>query len=724
MSPQESTALTEFARTCKAAVRAVSLYPETHPAIQTSLSRVSSAVGRLTSGDDLALTVLPDALVIDGRTPTRPDSSIGELAALLHARLVATLRVEHAASPQDWHALLLLLGRAPEELIAEGGIAKAWAAGGHDHIEIQEIDYAEVLRERSGGERAGWDDIIAGLMQGDTPDEDALASLLETFLDPAQLTDFLDRFQQAPSTTGVPMRERAAALLRLLEQVVKAGESHAPGDAERVLQSMADRTAQLTPDTLLAMIEEARSGGAAHQNTMAGVVNRIGDATVASLVADSVLADGGASERIAMAFQALVPDPDNYERILNLARAEAAADPRAEGLSFEQLWQNAAEMLTSYSDQTYVSGDYGHQLSTALSQAVEVERVSDDPPERLRAWLSTVSDAAILQLDLDLLLDLLRIEADAAQWETVAAIAVKEIERRASLGDITTAAQLADAIAGRATDENSVDLRTAAESVMAALAEGTLPQHMAACLRDVAEGTVVSVVGRLSLAIGPQVVRPLVEALVGEEGSRTVRRLRELLLSFDGSGLSAVEPLRRSSNPAARRLAIDMLRATGGEDVLPELTSLLEDADPTVQLEAIRALVNVGSRDAVTPLERLVSGTDASAPAVQQLISLKDPKAAPLLAYTLTHSTPRGRWADVHAQVIEALGGLGSQPASIHALRHALYSGEWWAPRRTATIRQAAATALRRGPTYLTILVAVILSPSVGNLSSDFRIES
>ena len=29
------------------------------------------------------------------------------------------------------------------------------------HVELREIDYAEVLRERSGGESAAWDKVIA-----------------------------------------------------------------------------------------------------------------------------------------------------------------------------------------------------------------------------------------------------------------------------------------------------------------------------------------------------------------------------------------------------------------------------------------------------------------------------------------------------------------------------------------------------------------------------------
>src|SRR4029434_3810205 len=103
------------------------------------------ATGRLASDGQVTLTIHPDVIAIDGRLPVRPDQSIGELASLLHERLIGTLRVDADAGLDDWHALLLLLARAPEERIAEGGIAKAWTHSGRQHFEIREIDYAELL---------------------------------------------------------------------------------------------------------------------------------------------------------------------------------------------------------------------------------------------------------------------------------------------------------------------------------------------------------------------------------------------------------------------------------------------------------------------------------------------------------------------------------------------------------------------------------------------------
>src|SRR4029077_17807703 len=55
----------------------------------------------------------------------------------------------------------------------------------------------------------------------------------------------------------------------------------------------------------------------------------------------------------------------------------------------------------------------------------------------------------------------------------------------------------------------------------------------------------------------------------------------------------------------------------------------------------------------------------------------------------------RGTLAPVYLRAIESLGSL-RDPSGVTALRDALYKGEWWAPRRTAALRTAAAAALAR----------------------------
>jgi len=300
MPLDQSTALAEFARACKSAARSVSLYPGTHPAIAVALSRVASASRRLAAAGAVTLGVHPDTLVMDSRLPGRPDPAISELAQLLHERLIGELRVMPEAASDDWHALLLILARAPEDVLHDGGVGKAWAAVGRPHLEIREIDYAEVLRERAGGEEAAWDRIIAFCLQGDaaTLDDRALTTLLETVTDPDRLSRLIERLQASPDAASAGIGATAAALLQLLRTAVEAATARG-FDTGTVLQTMGTSMARLTPEMLLAVL--ARRGGNGQ------------DAAIASSVA--LVAVGPAHHRRGCGIMLVDPDGEETDHV-------------------------------------------------------------------------------------------------------------------------------------------------------------------------------------------------------------------------------------------------------------------------------------------------------------------------------------------------------------------------------------------------------------------------
>ena len=111
-------------------------------------------------------------------------------------------------------------------------------------------------------------------------------------------------------------------------------------------------------------------------------------------------------------------------------------------------------MLTSYSDEKFVSDAYARELSGARARAVDVEATSDDPPERIadvarRRWPTR----RCATLDHLLLADLLRIEEDAARaGATSPRRSIAHAEDLVRVGYFDQALQLAEAVAteGRA----------------------------------------------------------------------------------------------------------------------------------------------------------------------------------------------------------------------------------------------------------------------------------
>jgi hypothetical protein len=696
LTPAENARLIEFARACKAAARAVQLYPTGHPAIAVTLGRIANVTSADALKAPLTLTVQPDGLLLDDRAPAKTDTAISELAALLHAHVIGQMTVLPGGDVEAWRSFLLMLGRTPEAIRAEGGITRVWAALSGRHVELREIDYAEVLREKSSGLPAAWDTLIASCLQGSIHlDDDSIAELLGVAADPQKLSELMSAMDAAADpAAGIPAR--TAALMRLMRGVIEAVSSRDPEQRENTLRNLATSVGQLSPEMLMGLFDQRGDRDEGPQ-IMTEVVSHMSDGTVANFVARNVIESNSATDRVVQAFQSLVPDAERRPKLLSIAKDDVEASPLGSTEGFESVWSHIAEkLLTSYSDESYVSQTYGRELSGARAQAIEVEQLSDDPRERLDAWRDSVDPRAQRALDLMLVLDLLRIEADDDRWGELLEPVKKLIEDLLLVGDFDAAIQLIDVLVREAANVPAAARRQHALTAIDGLISGPMMRHIATHLATIDEAQ-FTYVKAMCLSLGEVLVKPLAETLSAEERLRTRERLTAILIAFGASGRRTVERLKSSTNPAVRRTAIYLLREFGGSEALPELTELLGDNEPQVQREAVRAILNVGTDQAFDILQKaLTTGSERSRDAIiQSISSVRDERAGPLFAYVLRTVDHRGPLTSLYLRAIESLGALKDAKA-VEPLKESLYRGEWWAPRRTTAIRAAAAAALAR----------------------------
>lgn len=697
LTPDEALRLAEFARACKAAARAVSLYPATHPAIRISLGRLSEVAAKATTAGPLVMSVLPDGLLIDGRAPARADTAVAELAALLHEHLVGGLTVHGGADSDAWLPFFALLSQPTEEIRDGGGIARIWGVKGHRAIEIQEIDYSEVLRERSEGRAVEWEAIVANCLQTDAVDLDdkTLKGLLDVAGDADRLAELVVLLEERGGSGG-GIRAQTAALMRMLKGIVEVVAKTDPERLEAVMQNMAVAIGGLSPELLLELLsgQKERAEGAA--DLVLQVVNRMSEGTIAGFVAKNIVAEKRATGRLAQAFQALVPEIDRRRLILEMAEEQVAESPLGKEVGFPELFANAKDMLMTYSDEAFVSQEYARELSSARAQAVEVERAGDDPAERLSSWLATVNDVSLRALDLQLLLDLLAIERDPACWRDVTDAVVFHIEDLLLVGDFEAALRLVEVLVREASPEGDRARQAAAAAAIERLANGSMLRSQSVDFRSI-DDQAFEVVRKICSAIGPLMVPPLAEALSTEENTRARQRLTTVLLGFGAAGKRSVERLKNSANAAVRRTAVYLMREFGGSEALPDLTTLLDDAEPQIQREALQAILAIGSDSAYQVLQQaLASGTARTRNSLMlALTAMRDKRAAPLFGYIVQHVDHRGVLQDVYLRSVEALGTLRDE-SSVEVLKEALYRGEWWTPFRTARLRATVASALKR----------------------------
>lgn len=699
LASETAMLLTEFARAFKGAAGAVSLYPAGHSAIRTSLDRLVAAADRVTSTGAFTLTVLPDNLLVDGRGAMRADAAVTELAGLLHRHIVGTFTVNPGTEPDSWRTFLALLTRAPEELRMDGGIAAAWTAAGGPSLELQEIDYVELLRERHGGEAGMHDAIISTYLKGVAAleiDETAVQALLDIADDGDAVGRLVDRLVER--TAGDGPRVQADLFLRMVRSLVQRAGGAQPERVDAMLRNLAGAAGRISADSMNALLALRDTPGAmaGDVNVVGALVDRMTDQTIAGFVAGSVVAEQGATARLATAFQALVPDLDRRRQLLTLAEDQVAGAGVWPQEDFGASWQKVERTLLAYSDESYVSDAYGRELAAATSQAVEVERTSDDPPERVAAWLATVHDSALRALDVQLLLDLLAVETDPMRWRDLTETVAAQVEGLSRVGHFEPAVRLVSALVEAAGESGTLAKRPYATAAIDRLARGPMLRNIIGQVRTASDQDFTRFAD-ICHAFGPVVVGPLAEAFSGEQDARVRRRLRDILVGFGARGREAVQQLMNAANWEVRRTAAYLLREFGGSGAIAELEPLLHDREPLVQREAVHALVLLGDDSAFAVLARVLSSTTGRARSsiVQELTSMRDERAAPLFAYLLRTLNHRGALNSVYLAAIEALGSAKGADA-VPALKHALYRGEWWAPLRTRSLRSAAAAALRQ----------------------------
>jgi HEAT repeat protein len=691
-----SPLLVRFARAFKASTRIVGLYPPEHPNVTQALTLLTDAARVATSNGPLKLGVMPDSLVVGKKADAKPDAAVAELAALMHSHLLGEVTVNGPATPEVWRRFLGLLAAPPDKVRSRGGLARAWSAEGRTGIDVKEIDYGVVLRERMQGDHATWESIIANCLDGEAleVDDETLNLLLAILDSPSRVSQLEQAVEQMTAGRGMRSPIIVAGLMRAVAEMVSRTE---PDRIEPVLDSMSEAAAHLSLGTLLPLLNLSRDSEHPDLSRfITTLMKRMRPVTMAQVVARSVLEGEGPSARLAQAFSAVVPEIDHRKGVLDLAHQHVQASPAPKGRDFDELWTRTRDMLLQYSDENWVSDSYAAEFAQLQAEAVDLDLYNPDPPERVSSWVGTVSDRALHALDASVVSDLLRLETDSSVWRELSELAVSRIDDLVLRGDLESATMLVMTLVSPREGVGALESFRASEDALERLLSGPVIQHLAHQLEGADEQT-LGAARRFCEALGPGAVPPLAEALSIEERQHVRVKLVSLLTGFGSVGRPVVEKLRQSPNSAVRRTAVQLLREFGGQETLPELKLLLDDAEPDVQRDATRAIALLGSNAAFGILAHaLWTGSNQARSVITATIwAMRDESAPPLLEYLVSRVEPRGVMRPIYERAVQRLAAIGGDQA-VGPLKVALYRGQWWAPFRTSALRATAADALAR----------------------------
>ena len=165
----------------------------------------------------------------------------------------------------------------------------------------------------------------------------------------------------------------------------------------------------------------------------------------------------------------------------------------------------------------------------------------------MAAWVATVSDEQIRRLDQQVLGDLLIVETRREDWRKVHALALGRIEQLVLFGDLPPAQELLDTLLRLAKDPSS-EVAADARSGVEQLAAGPIMTHLVLFIRQAEEAELPRAT-RFCLSLGKSVAGRLVDAILAEESARTIRRLREVLVSFGSAATARVNELCTARTP-------------------------------------------------------------------------------------------------------------------------------------------------------------------------------
>jgi hypothetical protein len=696
LAPALVKGVTGLARALAAAVRNWSLYPQEHPAVRASHDRLSTAIREATNDAVFSVGVTPDSLMIEGFA-VPPNAQVAEAARLLHDRDLLRMTFSGAVPPEAVSKLLQLLALDRETLRTRGGPEGVWREDGHESIALEQIDFAHVLEDkdetRAQPQDDVWKSIVRSIVTGQkTLDEGAQQRLLAIAADPTQICE-LAAAVMAPMYTadGAPMiTTQAATVLAAFRHLTSIVSVKSAEQSEATRRNLATAAASLDPHVVMQMMQSDEAAGDTAQ-VVHGIGAAFDDMKVAELLATALATDGQASGRLAAVFDTIAPDTERKQRVLTMTRTLLSASSFGQTRQFNAIWSSMEELLISYNDKPFVSQQYQTQLDGAGARGEAV--AAKDLPEEMPEWTESLGQQNVRKLSVALIIDLLKLERDAARAAQIADDMTALAEDLLMAGDYGDARDVATALNEAANNEAFV-ARGACREALALLAGSAGMHETVTSLGDL-EAEPLAIFAELCRMCGVPSVEVLGLTLRIQEHTQGRVRAGDIIVSFGAAAVPRLAPFIDDERVYVQCHTAELLGRIASPEAVPLLQPLLRRNDhrlTRVAVSALAAINDPAAARAIHTVLRAVTGEQRRA-VIDALVSGRDARVVPMLVRILDESQPLGKDHGVVLDTLSALKIVHTDKA-VRPIAAVARHKRWFARARSRALKKTAVDAL------------------------------
>jgi HEAT repeat protein len=316
-----------------------------------------------------------------------------------------------------------------------------------------------------------------------------------------------------------------------------------------------------------------------------------------------------------------------------------------------------------------------------------------DLPEEMPEWADSLGQQNVRKLSVVLIIDLLRLERDAARAAEIADDMTALAEDLLIAGDYSDAQRVVNALAETANNARFVTPGACREALFRLAASPGM--HEAVAMLGDVEPESLEIFSDICRLVGVAIVDVLGLTLRIQEPTAARLRASDIIVSFGAPAVSRLAPFIDDERAYVQCHVAELLGRIASPQAVPLLQPLIRRSDAKLVRVAVAAMANIddpAAARAIHTVLRAATGEQRRA-VIDALVAGRDARVVPMLVRILEESEPLGK---DHAVVLDTLTALKlvHTDNAVRPIARVAERKRWFARSKNMALKSTAVDAL------------------------------